>query len=142
MELLAKCSLALGNQVALTAGELLSRLKSNPGTKIAQALKAIEQRPAIKYKDGVEHHSYIFAQLISSYAQTPKTFGGGINVDVCHALQEQYFNLSSKSRSQVVQLHSHPTVPLVIQSEFLFHITSQPVRDLYKEKETAVQLFR
>ncbi|MGI2906267.1 NACHT domain-containing protein [Tolypothrix sp. VBCCA 56010] len=141
LELLTKCSLRLTNQAALTAGEMLSRFKVNPGEKIDQALKAIEQRPSVKSKDGVELHSSIFAQLISSYAQVPKTFGGGIDADVCQALRKQYFNLSSKTRSQVVQLHSHPTVPFIIQREFILHIISQPVRELHKERDNAIIFF-
>ncbi|MEC4812227.1 MAG: hypothetical protein SAK29_02955, partial [Scytonema sp. PMC 1069.18] len=142
VELLQRCNLVLSNQVAIAAGELLSRLKSNSGEKIEQALKAIEKRPSSKNKDGVEHHSSVFAQLISSYAQTPTTFGGGIDIDVCFALREKYFNLSSKSRAVVVQLHSQETIPLDIKTEFLLHIISQPVRDFSKEKENAVTLLQ
>lgn len=142
LELLQKSGTALTNKIAETAGELLTRLKTATGEQVELALKAVESRPSGKGEKSQEEQLHIFGKLISAYAQTPKTFGHGIDLNVCQALKKQYFRMGSQTRSLAIQLHLTPGVPESTQRELLTTITSRPTHEQFKEKENAIALLQ
>ncbi|MEC4895409.1 MAG: helix-turn-helix domain-containing protein [Oscillatoria sp. PMC 1051.18] len=142
LALLSHCDTSLSNKVAETAGELLTRLSNNPGKKIEQALVTIQNRPLSLDAKGNDERSYFFGNLITAYAQTPKTFGKNIDIEVCQTLQQHYYNCGSQTRRVIIQLHLTPDIPPDLQISLFKTIIAQPPHNLFKEKEEALSLFQ
>ena len=148
LELISKTNAATSNQAARTAGELLARLKAEPGRQVERVLQAVESRSAGqsaskgKGKNAKEERTHIFGQLVCAYAKAPKTFGCGIDIEVCRAISKHYYRLGSYTRSQAIELHLTPGVPESIRREFLLAIIDRPPHKQFHEKEAACELLR
>ncbi|MEC4982715.1 MAG: helix-turn-helix domain-containing protein [Oscillatoria sp. PMC 1068.18] len=142
LALLSHCDTSLSNKVAETAGELLTRLQINPGKKIEQALVTIQNRPLSLDAKGNDERSYFFGNLITAYAQIPKTFGKNIDIEVCQTLQQHYYNCGSQTRRVIIQLHLTSDIPPDLQISLFKTIIAQPPHNLFKEKEVALNLFQ
>ncbi|MEH1887871.1 NACHT domain-containing protein [Nostoc sp.] len=142
LELLRETQQTLINKAAEVAGELLARVPTPNINPMEQALTAVINRDVQANSNTNDIGTKAFGTLMKNYIKTPKIWQKGVDENVLNSLKASYFSFGGNARAYVLQLYCMPDIPMALQKEILMLIITQPVSEIGKEKENAIELLQ
>lgn len=111
---------------AKTVGALLARWWTALGSRLDEALQAINKRPVIagREKQSLQDRSQILGWLIQPCFPVIKQ---SADLDALRTLTKHYHSFGYRTCSQVIQLHLTDEIPLTVQLELLETLQLEPV---------------